>query len=218
MALPGNIVQEHESLTEAAGLALQQLTGLSRVYLKQFHAFGDPRRVQDVKDKRWLQTFREFPDYVKENFDPKKHKKVAMFCTGGIRCEKASSYMLNQGFEEVHHLKGGILKYLEEIPENESDWNGECFVFDERVSVGHGLVPGEYELCRGCRDPLSPENKKSEHYEEGICCPKCFDRLTDEQRAGRTERLKQVKLAKKRGELHVGRIAHEKNHTKHHVE
>lgn len=163
-------------------------------------------------------TFREFPDYIKENFDPKQHKKVAMFCTGGIRCEKASSYMLNQGFEEVFHLKGGILKYLEEIPEEESAWNGECFVFDERVSVGHGLVPGDYELCRGCRDPLSPEDKKSEHYEEGICCPKCHDRLTDEQRARRTERLKQVKLAENRGELHVGRIAHEKNHTKHHTD
>ena len=157
-----------------------------------------------------MKTFREFPDYIKEHFDPATHKKVAMFCTGGIRCEKASSYMLNQGFEEVFHLKGGILKYLEEIPEEESAWNGECFVFDERVSVGHGLVPGAFELCRGCRDPLSPEDKDSEHFEEGICCPKCYRRVTPEQRARRTERTKQVKLAQARNELHVGRVATEK--------
>lgn len=155
-------------------------------------------------------TFRNFPDYVKKNCDPSKHKKVAMFCTGGIRCEKASSYMLDQGFEEVFHLKGGILKYLEEVPEEESAWNGECFVFDERVSVGHGLVQGDYELCRGCRDPIGPKDKASPHFEEGICCPKCYDAVTSEQRARRTERTKQVKLATQRNELHVGRIATEK--------
>ncbi|HIA47901.1 MAG TPA: rhodanese-related sulfurtransferase [Candidatus Hydrogenedentes bacterium] len=155
-------------------------------------------------------SFRDFPAYIKENCDPKKHKKVAMFCTGGIRCEKASSYMLNQGFEEVFHLKGGILKYLEEVPENQSAWQGECFVFDERVSVDHGLNQGDYELCRGCRDPISPRDKTSEHYEEGICCPRCYKTLTPEQRARRTERTKQVKLAKSRNELHVGRVATEK--------
>jgi len=106
-------------------------------------------------------TFRDFPAYVKDNCDPAKHKKVAMFCTGGIRCEKASSYMLNQGFQEVFHLKGGILKYLEEVPPEQSAWQGECFVFDERVSVDHGLNQGDYELCRGCRDPISPQDKTS---------------------------------------------------------
>lgn len=155
-------------------------------------------------------TFREFPEYVKANFDPAKHKKVAMFCTGGIRCEKASSYMLNQGFEEVFHLKGGILKYLEEVPESESSWRGECFVFDERVSVDHDMNPGDYELCRGCRNPIDDEDKASPHYEEGICCPGCYESLTDERRARRTERTKQVKLAAGRNELHVGRVAHEK--------
>lgn len=155
-------------------------------------------------------TFSEFPDYVKKNCDPSKHKKVAMFCTGGIRCEKASSYMLDQGFEEVFHLKGGILKYLEEVPEEDSAWNGECFVFDERVSVGHGLVQGVYELCRGCRDPIGSRDKASPHFEEGICCPRCYESITPEQRARRTERTKQVKLAMQRNELHVGRVATEK--------
>lgn len=155
-------------------------------------------------------TFREFPEFVKKNVDPAKHKKVAMFCTGGIRCEKASSYMLRQGFDQVYHLKGGILKYLEEVPEEESAWKGECFVFDERVSVSHGLDQGDYELCRGCRDPISPEDKQSPHYEEGICCHRCYHTLTAEQRARRTERTKQVKLAKKRNQLHVGRVATEK--------
>jgi UPF0176 protein len=158
-------------------------------------------------------TFREFPAYVEKNCDPKKHKKVAMFCTGGIRCEKASSYMLDQGFEEVFHLKGGILKYLEEVPEEESAWQGECFVFDERVSVGHGLNQGDYELCRGCRDPIGPDDKASEHFEEGICCPRCYTNITPEQRARRTERTKQVKLAQDRNELHVGRIATKKKVT-----
>lgn len=150
-------------------------------------------------------TFREFPEYVKEHFDPATHKKVAMFCTGGIRCEKASSYMLAQGFEEVYHLKGGILKYLEEVPEAESTWRGECFVFDERVTVDHDLQPGDYELCRGCRNPIGEVDKASEHYEEGICCPGCFDSVTAEQRARREERMKQVRLAQERGEQHVGR-------------
>ncbi len=158
-------------------------------------------------------TFRDFPDYIKQNCDPKKHKKVAMFCTGGIRCEKASAYMLNQGFEEVFHLKGGILKYLEEVPEEESAWQGECFVFDERVSVDHGLNQGDYELCRGCRDPISPEDKTSPYFEEGICCPRCYQSITPEQRARRTERTKQVKLARQRNELHVGRVAVEKKHS-----
>jgi UPF0176 protein len=118
--------------------------------------------------------------------------------------------MLDQGFEEVFHLKGGILKYLEEVPEEDSAWNGECFVFDERASVGHGLVQGVYELCRGCRDPIGSRDKASPHFEEGICCPRCYESITPEQRARRTERTKQVKLAMQRNELHVGRVATEK--------
>jgi len=153
------------------------------------------------------ESFTDFPEYVERNLDPKKHKKVAMFCTGGIRCEKASSYMLQQGFEEVFHLKGGILQYLEDVPEDESTWEGECFVFDERVSVNHQLEPGEYELCRGCRNPLLDGHRESPLYEENICCPRCHDTLTPEKRASLTERARQVHLAEKRGTKHIGRVA-----------
>jgi len=150
------------------------------------------------------QSFREFPDYVAEHCDPRQHKKVAMFCTGGIRCEKASSLMMQQGFEEVYHLKGGILKYLEEVPEEESLWQGECFVFDERVSVTHGLQEGRYSLCHGCRWPLTDEDKQSPYYEEGVCCARCHEQLTPEKRARLKEREKQSKLAQQRGESHLG--------------
>ncbi|MBD2137535.1 rhodanese-related sulfurtransferase [Anabaena sp. FACHB-1237] len=140
------------------------------------------------------QSFRDFPEYVQKNLDPKKHKKVAMFCTGGIRCEKASAYMINQGFEEVYHLEGGILKYLEEIPTEESLWEGECFVFDERVAVVHGLELGHYELCFGCGHPIDDMEKSSPRYEEGICCSHCFDNLTEEKRLRQQEKWKQYKL------------------------
>jgi len=150
------------------------------------------------------ETFREFPAYVAEHCDVKTHKKVAMFCTGGIRCEKASAFMLQQGYAEVYHLKGGILKYLEEIPEDESLWQGECFVFDERVSVKHGLQEGQYSLCHGCRWPLSDKDKKSKHYEQGICCERCYTSLSDEKRQRLQEREKQTCLAEARGEHHIG--------------
>ena len=127
------------------------------------------------------EKFTEFADYVEHNLDPQKNKKVAMYCTGGIRCEKASSYMLAQGFEEVYHLKGGILKYLETIPADQSTWKGECFVFDKRVAVGHGLEEGEHKLCFGCRMPLNPEDLKSKAYEPGVSCPHCIEKLTPER-------------------------------------
>jgi UPF0176 protein len=142
--------------------------------------------------------FGEFPKFVGENLDPARHRKVAMFCTGGIRCEKASSYMQSQGFREVYHLKGGILKYLEEVPKEQSKWQGNCFVFDHRVAVGHGLVPSKLELCHGCRKPLNPADKSSELYEEGVSCPKCFASLSEKSRASARERQKQIDLAKKR--------------------
>lgn len=151
-------------------------------------------------------SFREFPDYVDQQLDPARHKKVAMFCTGGIRCEKATSLMLAKGFEEVFHLQGGILKYLEEVPASESLWEGECFVFDERVTVGHGLVPGDYELCRGCRMPVSVEDRQSPEFQPGVCCPRCAEKLTEEKAARCAERHRQVKLAEARNELHVGRV------------
>lgn len=150
------------------------------------------------------QTFREFPDYVKSHFDNQKHKKVAMFCTGGIRCEKASAYMKQLGFEEVYHLKGGILKYLEEMPQEKSLWDGECFVFDQRVSVKHGLELGSYELCPSCRHPVGAEDKKSAKYIEGVACPHCHDSLTPEKKAAAAERHRQIKLAEARGEKHLG--------------
>jgi UPF0176 protein len=149
-------------------------------------------------------TFREFPKYVAKNLDKTKHKKVAMFCTGGIRCEKASSYMLEQGFDEVYHLQGGILKYLETVPQELSMWQGECFVFDQRVAVKHGLEVGEYDQCYACRMPLSPEELQSPHYTAGISCPHCYNSLTEEKKKSLTERQKQVILAKKRGEMHIG--------------
>lgn len=164
---------------------------------------GTFRGAVDPKTK----TFREFPAYVDEHLDPREHKRVAMFCTGGIRCEKATALLLQRGFESVYHLKGGILKYLEEVPEEESLWDGECFVFDERVAVGHKVEPGEHTLCRGCRMPVSAEDRQSPGYREGVCCPKCADRLTPEKAARRAERHRQTELARQRNELHVGRAA-----------
>ena len=149
-------------------------------------------------------TFREFPEYVKTNFDPKKHKKVAMFCTGGIRCEKASSFMMSEGFDEVYHLEGGILKYLEEVNPEESLWQGECFVFDQRVAIKHGLEVGDYDQCYACRYPLSQQDMKSGKYTPGISCPHCYDQHTPEKLQALTERQKQVILAKERGIEHIG--------------
>lgn len=161
-------------------------------------AIGTFQRAIDPK----TESFREFPEYVKTHFDPAKHKKVAMFCTGGIRCEKASSYMLGQGFEEVYHLKGGILKYMEEVPQEESLWQGDCFVFDNRVTVRHDLSEGDYDLCHACREPVSVEDRKSPHYTPGISCPNCWDSLSEKTRASARERQKQIELAKLRGEPH----------------
>jgi len=149
-------------------------------------------------------NFREFPEYVRSHFDPGKHKKVAMFCTGGIRCEKASAFMLAEGYEEVYHLQGGILKYLEEVPEEDSAWEGECFVFDNRVAVNHRLEKGQYDQCYGCRHPITEQDKLSDKYQKGISCPRCFDALTPEQMARFSERQKQMELAAQRGEVHVG--------------
>lgn len=156
-------------------------------------------------------TFREFPKFIDQNLDKTKNKKVAMFCTGGIRCEKASSFMKEQGFEEVYHLQGGILKYLETVPKEESLWEGECFVFDQRVAVKHGLEVGQYDQCYACRMPLSPEEVKSDKYTPGIACPHCYDKTSEEKKAALTERQKQVILAKQRGEDHIG-VKLKKNH------
>jgi len=153
-------------------------------------------------------TFREFPDWfrtererlLKDGVAP----KVAMFCTGGIRCEKATAFLRAEGVDDVYHLQGGILKYLESVPAQDSLWQGECFVFDERVTVGHGLEVGSYALCRACRWPLSEADRQSAHYEEGVSCAACYESRTDEQRARYRERHRQECLAAERGEVHVG--------------
>jgi len=150
------------------------------------------------------ETFREFPEYVKTSLDPKKHKKVAMFCTGGIRCEKSTAFLKEQGFEEVYHLQGGILKYLETVPETASLWQGECFVFDNRVSVDHQLNKGSYDQCHACRLPITEEVKQSERYIQGVSCPSCYDRKSAQQRQRFAERERQVQLARSRGEQHLG--------------
>ncbi|PCJ24652.1 MAG: hypothetical protein COA96_09005 [SAR86 cluster bacterium] len=154
-------------------------------------------------------SFREFPDYVAKNLDPAKHKKVAMFCTGGIRCEKSTAYLKQQGFEEVFHLKGGILKYLEEVPEQESQWQGECFVFDNRVTVNHNLEQGDYDQCHACRMPITQQDKQSEHYQKGVSCHHCFDKHSSEQVKRYAERERQMELASERGESHIGQSMEE---------
>lgn len=150
-------------------------------------------------------TFRELPSFIEKNLDPKTPKKVAMFCTGGIRCEKATSLMLEKGFQEVYHLKGGILKYLETIDKDKSLWEGECFVFDQRVAVTHGLNEGQYDQCYACRHPLSPDEMHSSHYIKGISCSYCYNKLTNKKKSSVIERQKQIELAKLRGEDHLGK-------------
>ncbi|WP_288901104.1 rhodanese-related sulfurtransferase [uncultured Sneathiella sp.] len=149
-------------------------------------------------------TFREFKKFVEEKLDPVRDKKVAMFCTGGIRCEKSTSYLLSKGFENVYHLEGGILKYLEEIPKEESSWEGECFVFDQRVTVNHDLEKGSYDQCYACRYPITDTDKDSPLYIEGISCPRCHDSLSEEQKMRFADRQKQINLAKARNESHIG--------------
>lgn len=164
------------------------------VEIGTFRGAKDPKTV----------TFREFPAWVRDNLDPAKHKKVAMFCTGGIRCEKASSFMIQEGFETVYHLQGGVLKYLEEVPAESSRWDGECFVFDARVAVNHDLEKGQYDQCYACRHPITEADKRQPNYHQGVSCPRCFDQLTSEQKARFAERQKQIELARARGEQHVG--------------
>jgi len=151
-------------------------------------------------------SFREFPKWAQEAglVSGNQKQKVAMFCTGGIRCEKSTAYLLDQGVEEVYHLQGGILKYLETVPEQDSLWEGQCFVFDQRVSVGHGLAQGEYDLCNACRRAIDDQDKASPKYQKGISCPKCYGTLSEKQLERFASRQKQMELAKARGEVHLG--------------
>lgn len=155
-------------------------------------------------------SFRDFPEWFRQERErllgEGKPPKVAMFCTGGIRCEKSTAFLKQEGIEEVFHLKGGILKYLETVPEEDSLWRGECFVFDQRVSIGHGLVQGSYGLCHACRLPVSEDDRKSPLYEEGVSCPACHAERTDEQRASYRKRQRQEELAAAQGRAHVGAV------------
>ncbi len=150
------------------------------------------------------ESFSAFPDWVQRNLAEKKHRRIAMFCTGGIRCEKATSFLKHEGFDNVFHLKGGILKYLEIVPEKDSLWAGGCFVFDERVAVGHGLVSTGHSICHGCLMPVSAAQRSSPLYEEGVSCPACAGHLTEAQRASNRERQRQFTLGKARGRKHLG--------------
>ena len=152
-------------------------------------------------------SFREFPQWAKDNLDPGKNKKVAMFCTGGIRCEKSTAYMKEQGFDEVYHLQGGILKYLEQVPKEQTLWQGECFVFDNRVAVDHDLKRGSYDQCHACRMPITEQEKTLETYREGLSCHHCYGTVSEEQKQRFAQRQKQVQLAKARGEDHIGSAA-----------
>lgn len=171
----------------------------------------DTRNQYEIKVGRFEKStnplttnFREFPAFAKQHLNPAKHKKIAMYCTGGIRCEKSTAFLKQLGFEQVYHLKGGILKYLEQIPQSESKWQGECFVFDERVTVDHQLRKGSYDQCHACRLPITDEDKQSKKYQAGVSCPACFDRSTKEDKARYAEREKQVRLAQDRGDYHIG--------------
>jgi UPF0176 protein len=156
-------------------------------------------------------SFREFPEWFRKFRETNTVSKVAMYCTGGIRCEKSTAFLRMEGIDDVVHLKGGILKYLETVPKEESLWRGECFVFDERVSVGHDLAPGSYDLCHACRLPITDDDKASPHYVKGVSCPACHDKHSNEKKRNFAERQKQVELAKARGEKHIGAAARPRN-------
>ena len=202
---PGQITGTHVSAEEWNQIIQEPNTLIVDTRNEYEHAIGSFEGSIDPETN----SFRQFPKWVEENLKPlmkkQNKKKVAMFCTGGIRCEKASSYLLQEGFEEVFQLQGGILKYLENIEPKNSLWEGECFVFDERVSIQHGLVEGNYSMCHACRMPIDDKDIKSKKYIEGISCPNCYDIHSDETKQRFAERQKQINLAKQRNEKHIGK-------------
>ena len=151
-----------------------------------------------------MKNFTEFPSFVENNLKDKKDKKIAMFCTGGIRCEIASSFMIDRGFGEVYQLDGGVLKYLKEVKQDKNLWEGECFVFDERVTVNKNLERGDYYQCFGCRRPLSKKDLQSEHYIKGVSCDMCYQSSSEEDKSRFAQRQKQIELAEERGHQHMG--------------
>lgn len=186
--------KDWDKLIERQDVRLIDTRNDYEVHLGTFKGAEDP-------DTR---SFREFPDWVQQNLDPAKDRHVAMFCTGGIRCEKATALLKQQGFENVYHLEGGILNYLESMPAEKSSWEGDCFVFDNRVTVDHQLRQGDLEVCPACRMPVTEADRASPMFELHVSCPKCFDRLTPERREGLLERARQIELAEQRGEKHLG--------------
>ena len=202
---PGQITGTHVSAEEWNQIIQEPNTLIVDTRNEYEHAIGSFEGSVDPETN----SFRQFPKWVEEKLKPlmkkQNKKKVAMFCTGGIRCEKASSYLLQEGFEEVFQLQGGILKYLENIEPKNSLWEGECFVFDERVSIQHGLVEGNYSMCHACRMPIDDKDIKNKKYIEGISCPNCYDIHSDETKQRFAERQKQINLAKQRNEKHIGK-------------
>ncbi|WP_420860245.1 rhodanese-related sulfurtransferase [Marivivens marinus] len=187
--------QDWNALISAPDVAVIDTRNDYEVGIGTFRGAIDPK----------TESFRDFPAWWEANKDRFHNKRIAMFCTGGIRCEKSTNYLMSQGVEDVFHLKGGILKYLEDVPEEDSLWDGECFVFDGRVSVGHGLKEGPHELCHACRRPLLPEDKTRPEFEEGVSCHQCADQTSEADKVRFRERQKQIALAKARGERHLGR-------------
>ena len=194
--------QDWNALISEPGVVLVDARNDYEVAIGSFDGALDPKTRSFSELPRWIAEQSQ-PGGALATVDGKK-PKVAMFCTGGIRCEKSTALLRLQGFDEVYHLQGGILKYLESVPKERSMWQGECFVFDERVSVGHGLQPGPLELCRSCRRPIGEAERASPHYETGIACPHCFDSRSEAQKRGFAERQRQVQLARSRDQAHVG--------------
>ncbi len=186
--------RDWNALISAPDVAVIDTRNDYEVQIGTFHGAVDPQ----------THSFREFPGWWEANRDRFQGKRIAMFCTGGIRCEKSTNYLLGQGVADVFHLQGGILKYLEEVPQDQSLWQGECFVFDERVSVGHGLKPGDFTACRACRRPLGDADRASPLYERGVRCPHCAGEYSDADRARFRERQHQMDLAASRGQRHLG--------------
>jgi UPF0176 protein len=186
--------QDWNDLIRSEDVALIDTRNDYEVAIGTFEGAVDPK----------TDTFRDFPAWWAANKERFHNKRIAMFCTGGIRCEKSTNFLLGQGVEDVFHLNGGILRYLEEMSPEDSTWQGECFVFDGRVSVGHGLEIGPHVLCHGCRHPILPQDKQRPQYEEGVCCHLCHDKTTEADKARFRERQNQISLSRTRGQEHLG--------------
>jgi len=197
---PGRVVGEYVSPQDWNALISRKDVRLIDTRNHYEYHLGTFRGAEDPNTR----SFRDFPEWVEQNLDPERDRNIAMFCTGGIRCEKATSYLLDLGFEHVYHLDGGILNYLETVEQEDSLWHGDCFVFDNRVTVDHNLSEGDFEVCPACRMPLTPEDRESPLFELHVSCPRCHHRLTEDKREGLLERARQIELAEARGERHIG--------------